>query len=102
MTHTPKRMDGYVRVSRVGGREGPGYMSPDVQREAIERWADLQGRHDRRVARGRGLLRRVARPPRPGGRRSALARGQDGRDRVLEDRPLLALHRGRTTRPASA
>lgn len=32
-------MDGYVRVSRVMGREGPGYISPTVQREAIEQWA---------------------------------------------------------------
>ena len=32
-------MDGYIRVSRRLGREGPGYISPDVQREAIERWA---------------------------------------------------------------
>jgi DNA invertase Pin-like site-specific DNA recombinase len=32
-------MDGYIRVSRRMGREGPGYISPDVQREAIERWA---------------------------------------------------------------
>lgn len=31
--------DGYIRVSRVMGREGPGYISPAVQREAIERWA---------------------------------------------------------------
>lgn len=33
------RLDGYVRVSRVGGREGEGYISPDVQREAIESYA---------------------------------------------------------------
>ena len=32
-------MDGYIRVSRRLGREGPGYISPDVQREAIKRWA---------------------------------------------------------------
>ena len=32
-------MDGYIRVSSRLGREGPGYISPDVQREAIERWA---------------------------------------------------------------
>src|SRR2546421_2393489 len=36
-------MDGYVRVSRRMGREGPGYISPDVQREAIQRWADYRG-----------------------------------------------------------
>jgi len=32
-------MDGYVRVSKRMGREGPAYISPKVQREAIERWA---------------------------------------------------------------
>ncbi len=30
---------GYIRVSRIGGRAGDGYISPDVQREAIERYA---------------------------------------------------------------
>ncbi len=39
----PKPMDGYVRVSRRLGREGAGYISPSVQREAIERWADYKG-----------------------------------------------------------
>jgi len=33
-------MDGYIRVSRRMGREGPGYISPDVQRESIQRWSD--------------------------------------------------------------
>jgi site-specific DNA recombinase len=38
------RLDGYIRVSRVGGREGEGYISPDVQREAIEIYAaELDG-----------------------------------------------------------
>lgn len=36
-------MDGYVRVSRVGGREGDSYISPSVQREQIERWASYKG-----------------------------------------------------------
>jgi DNA invertase Pin-like site-specific DNA recombinase len=36
-------MDGYVRVSRRMGRDGPGYISPAVQREAIQRWADYRG-----------------------------------------------------------
>ena len=36
-----KRLDGYVRISRVGGREGDGYISPKVQREKIEHWAAL-------------------------------------------------------------
>lgn len=35
-------MDGYIRVSRVGTREGPGYISPGVQREQIEGWAKLR------------------------------------------------------------
>lgn len=33
------KLDGYVRVSRVLGREGEGYISPEVQREAIETYA---------------------------------------------------------------
>jgi site-specific DNA recombinase len=31
--------DGYIRVSRRGGREGESFISPDVQREKIDRWA---------------------------------------------------------------
>src|SRR5436190_10912092 len=33
------KLDGYVRVSRVGGRQGEGYISPSVQREAIGKYA---------------------------------------------------------------
>jgi site-specific DNA recombinase len=33
-------MDGYIRVSRTMGRHGVGYISPDVQRESLQRWAD--------------------------------------------------------------
>lgn len=36
------QLDGYVRVSRVGGRGGDSFISPDVQREQIERWAQLR------------------------------------------------------------
>jgi DNA invertase Pin-like site-specific DNA recombinase len=36
-------MDGYVRVSRVLGREGEGYMSPAIQRDDIGRWAGDHG-----------------------------------------------------------
>lgn len=36
-------MDGYIRVSRKNKREGPSYISPTVQREAIQRWADYRG-----------------------------------------------------------
>jgi DNA invertase Pin-like site-specific DNA recombinase len=43
MNGKPERMDGYLRVSRRMGRDGPGYISPDVQREAIQRWADYRG-----------------------------------------------------------
>jgi DNA invertase Pin-like site-specific DNA recombinase len=36
----PKKIDAYLRVSRVGERAGvDSYSSPDVQREAIVRWA---------------------------------------------------------------
>jgi DNA invertase Pin-like site-specific DNA recombinase len=34
-------VDGYVRVSRRGGRAGPSYISPDVQEEKIRGWAEL-------------------------------------------------------------
>ncbi|HEX2015334.1 MAG TPA: recombinase family protein [Solirubrobacteraceae bacterium] len=33
------RLDAYVRVSRVGGRSGDSFISPELQREEIERWA---------------------------------------------------------------
>lgn len=33
------RVIGYVRVSQVAGRKGASFISPDVQREQIERWA---------------------------------------------------------------
>lgn len=34
---------GYVRVSKVGDRSGPGFISPDVQRDTIERLALANG-----------------------------------------------------------
>jgi len=34
---------GYVRVSRIGGREGEGYISPSVQRDAINAYAAEMG-----------------------------------------------------------
>jgi site-specific DNA recombinase len=40
---TTKPLDAYIRVSRRLGRKGPGYISPRVQREAIERWAEYRG-----------------------------------------------------------
>jgi site-specific DNA recombinase len=37
------RLDGYIRVSRVGGREGDSFISPDVQRERITAYAKARG-----------------------------------------------------------
>jgi site-specific DNA recombinase len=36
-------LDGYVRVSKVGGREGEGFISPDVQERAVLEWAERGG-----------------------------------------------------------
>jgi site-specific DNA recombinase len=36
-----KQADGYIRVSRRGGREGESFISPDVQRKKIAAWAKL-------------------------------------------------------------
>src|SRR4051812_44551394 len=43
---SPKRkrpFDGYIRVSRVGGRAGESFISPAVQRETIDRLAAYHG-----------------------------------------------------------
>jgi len=37
------KLIGYVRVSRVAGREGERFISPDVQRERIEKQAAAGG-----------------------------------------------------------
>lgn len=37
------RYDGYIRVSRVSGREGESFISPDEQRKRIEAWATMTG-----------------------------------------------------------
>jgi DNA invertase Pin-like site-specific DNA recombinase len=37
----PKVVDGYIRVSRVAGREGESFIAPEVQRRKIEDWAKL-------------------------------------------------------------
>jgi site-specific DNA recombinase len=39
----PETFDGYIRVSRVGGREGASFISPKVQRETIERLEQAHG-----------------------------------------------------------
>ena len=36
-------VDGYVRVSKVGGRRGERFISLAVQRELIESWATMHG-----------------------------------------------------------
>ncbi len=36
-------VDGYIRISRVGDRSGESYISPDVQRRALEAWATDRG-----------------------------------------------------------
>jgi site-specific DNA recombinase len=36
-------VDGYIRVSRVGDRSGESYISPDIQRNALEAWAVERG-----------------------------------------------------------
>jgi Recombinase/Resolvase, N terminal domain len=41
-TH-PRTADGYIRVSRVAGREGESFISPETQRQKIEVWAQLHG-----------------------------------------------------------
>jgi site-specific DNA recombinase len=41
MTTKTRTADGYIRVSRRGGREGESFISPDVQRKKIGEWAKL-------------------------------------------------------------
>lgn len=37
------RLDGYIRVSQVGGRAGENFISPDTQRDKINDWARFKG-----------------------------------------------------------
>jgi DNA invertase Pin-like site-specific DNA recombinase len=37
------RLDGYIRVSRVGGRSGDAFISPREQKERVRAWAKGQG-----------------------------------------------------------
>jgi site-specific DNA recombinase len=37
------RLDGYIRVSKVGGREGESFQSPQQQRDQIATWATARG-----------------------------------------------------------
>jgi site-specific DNA recombinase len=41
------RLDGYVRVSRVGGRSGDAFISPGEQKERVRAWAKA---HDHTIA----------------------------------------------------
>jgi site-specific DNA recombinase len=36
-------LDGYIRVSQTRGREGDSFISPKVQRDSIQKWADTRG-----------------------------------------------------------
>jgi DNA invertase Pin-like site-specific DNA recombinase len=44
MPHKGLPLDGYVRVSRVGGRKGEGFISPEVQEQAIRDWTKRSNR----------------------------------------------------------
>ncbi len=72
------RLIGYIRVSRVGGREGPSFISPDVQRRQIEAWAsgraEIIAWHEDLDVSG-GTMRR---PALDEAMRSVLAREADG------------------------
>ena len=37
------KLDGYIRVSRVGGRSGDAFISPGEQKERVKAWAKSQG-----------------------------------------------------------
>src|SRR5947209_7615725 len=37
------RLDALIRVSRVGGRSGEEFRSPEQQREICQQWADRNG-----------------------------------------------------------
>ena len=37
------KLDGYIRVSRVGGRSGDAFISPGEQKERVKAWAKAQG-----------------------------------------------------------
>jgi DNA invertase Pin-like site-specific DNA recombinase len=43
MSDKDLKLDAYVRVSKVAGRSGSSFISPEVQREQIERWARAHG-----------------------------------------------------------
>jgi site-specific DNA recombinase len=45
MTTKGLHLDAYVRVSKVGGRAGESFISPDVQADEIKRWAEANGAH---------------------------------------------------------
>lgn len=37
------KLDGYIRVSRIGGRSGDAFISPGEQKERVKAWAKAQG-----------------------------------------------------------
>jgi hypothetical protein len=70
-----KRIDGYSRVSRISGRAGDGYISPEVQRNQID--TDGLDLTSTRAMEQRTTHRRNARP----------------RDELISDAELDALQR---------
>lgn len=43
MTPAALSLDAYIRVSKVAGRQGESFQSPDQQRKQIQTWADAHG-----------------------------------------------------------
>ena len=70
------RLDGYVRVSRVGGRSGERFISPDVQRERIAAKAKLEGHSVAKVHEDLDLPGTHSRRP---GLQAALERVEQGK-----------------------
>jgi DNA invertase Pin-like site-specific DNA recombinase len=56
------RLDGYIRVSKVGERSGESFLSPDEQRSKIEQYAKLHGirltMHEPELDESGGTMRR--------------------------------------------
>ena len=55
-------VDGYVRVSKVGGRAGRRFISPTLQREQIHAWANMRGARVLEVFEARRVRRASERP----------------------------------------
>ena len=58
----PLAVDGYIRVSKVGGRAGRRFISPALQREQIHAWATSARRARAGGVRGARRVRRAGGP----------------------------------------